>query len=56
MVLLATRLLQPEQRELVRLGQLLGGRVVDTFSSSGRFECFFNIPDVSQLRLRHHSL
>lgn len=56
MVLLATRLLQPEQQQLVRLGQLLGGRVVDAFSTSGRLEGFCNIPDVSQLRLRHHSL
>lgn len=56
MVLLATRLLQPEQQQLVRLGQLLGGRVVDAFSATGRFECFCNIPNVSQLRLQHHSL
>lgn len=56
MVLLATRLLQPEQQQLVRLGQLLGGRVVDAFSASGRFDSFCNVPNVSQLRLRHHSL
>eukprot|EP00066_Takifugu_rubripes_P001091 XP_003962054.1 PREDICTED: BRCA1-associated RING domain protein 1 [Takifugu rubripes] len=33
-VLLATRLSQPEQQQLVRLGKLLGGRVADTFSAS----------------------
>lgn len=51
MVLLATRLSQPEQQQLVRLGELLGGRVVDTFSASGRFGCFCDIKNVSQLRL-----
>lgn len=51
MVLLATRLLQPEQQQLVRLGQLLGGRVVDAFSASGRFDSFCNVPNVSQLRI-----
>lgn len=56
MVLLATRLLQPEQQQLVRLGQLLGGKVVDAFSASGRFECLCNVPNLSQLRLRHHNL
>ncbi|XP_028991902.1 BRCA1-associated RING domain protein 1 isoform X2 [Betta splendens] len=33
-VFLATKLSGPEQRNLAKLGRLLGGRVVDTFSSS----------------------
>lgn len=49
MVLLATRLALPEQQQLVRLGKLLGGRVVDTFSASGRFNCSCNIKNLSQL-------
>lgn len=50
-VLLATRLSQPEQQQLVSLGKLLGGRVVDTFSASGRFKCSCNIKNISQLGL-----
>lgn len=57
LVLLATKLVQPkQQQQLVRLGQLLGGRVVDTFSASGRFKRHCNVPNVSHLRLRRHSL
>lgn len=56
MVLLATRLSQPEQQQLGRLGKLLGGRVVDTFSTSGRFKCSCNIKNISQLALWHHIL
>ena len=56
MVLLATRLQQPDQQQLVRLAELLGGRVVDAFSASGRLDCFCNVLNVSQLTLPHHIL
>lgn len=36
LVLLPSKLSRPEQRELGRLAELLGGRVADAFSNSGR--------------------
>ncbi len=35
MVFLASKLSQPERRQLAKLGKLLGGRMADTFSGSG---------------------
>lgn len=34
-VFLASRLSQTEQHQLAKLGELLGGRIADTFSGSG---------------------
>lgn len=34
-VVLSSKLSQPEQNQLARLGELLGGRMADTFSNSG---------------------
>lgn len=34
-VFLSSKLSQPEQHQLAKLGEVLGGRMADTFSSSG---------------------
>lgn len=35
LVFLASKLAQPEQLQVAKLGELLGGRMADTFSGSG---------------------
>ncbi|XP_045909035.1 BRCA1-associated RING domain protein 1 isoform X2 [Micropterus dolomieu] len=39
MVFLASKLSQPEQHQLAKLGELLGGKIADTFSGSGVEAC-----------------
>ena len=38
-VLLASKLSLPEQLKVAKLGELLGGRIADTFSGSGSVVC-----------------
>jgi len=59
-VVLVSKLSKPEQHQLTILGELLGGRITNTFSGSGNVcvtqtaprqgVCFFNVP-VKPLRI-----